>query len=208
MLVSTSRARLDCSKSEPSSQDESFEVRSSWATHGEWIVPEPWEISTEEDVAPNPGLMPGDALGLTPSISIPDERSGRSSARPDIPTVQKTAASRSSSAAPARRAYSPAALRRIPLGKHRRIRSASPLPLDPDSGTDNAEGVGRGGTSDSLGVVSTSTSEEQLKGDAMLAVKTTKKGSKLDMAMRDDISMVIRRRAIKGYSIKNVSTIH
>lgn len=206
MLISTSRARLDSVKLESSSNDEPLEVRSSWATDGEWVVPEPWEVSAEEEVAPPPALTPGDALGLAPSISIPDERSGRTPARSNLPSVRKTAASRSSSAAPARRAYSPAALRRIPLGKHRRIRSASPLPLDPDSGTDGAEGTGHGGTSESIGIAS-STSDVQLKSDVMLTVKAIKKSSKLDMAMREDISMVMRRRAMKGYGIKNVSTI-
>ncbi|CCO30943.1 WD repeat-containing protein YBL104C [Rhizoctonia solani AG-1 IB] len=196
MLASTSRAQLD-TKTEGDSKDEAIEIHSSWNTEGEWIVPEPWEVGEEQ-----PEPAPSDALGLAPSLSITDERSGRALDRQSVPSVKKTAASRSSSAAPSGRAYSPAALRRIPLGKHRRIRSASPLPLDPESGTDNNDTSAVIGN-DSLGI-SPAVSETHWK-DTSTNLKTLKKGNKINLAMREDISMVMRRRAIKGYGIKNFS---
>ncbi|KAH7339923.1 hypothetical protein B0J17DRAFT_657328 [Rhizoctonia solani] len=194
MLASTSRAQLD-TKAEPSSKDEPIEVHSSWNSEGEWIVPEPWEVANEP-------LEPvtSDALGLAPTLSIPDDRPGRALDRQIVPSVKKTAASRSSSAAPSGRAYSPAALRRIPLGKHRRIRSASPLPLDPESGTENNDAPIVIGGSNTLGV-SPAMSEAYWK-DTSTNLKS-RKGDKVNLAMREDISMIMRRRAIKGYGIKN-----
>ncbi|QRV94364.1 SEH-associated protein 4 [Ceratobasidium sp. AG-Ba] len=204
MIVATSRARLDfgsTTKHEYTGlNDEPFEIQTSWKEDGEWIVPEPWDVA--QDIL---GPTPGDALGLGPIITTTNlsderERSGRSSTRIDVPSVRKTAASRSSSAAPERRAYSPSALRRIPLGKHRRIRSASPLPLDPESATDSADAGGL----DGLGI-SPAMSEAYGKASTALKVKNLKKGSKVETAMREDISMVMRRRAIKGYGMKNFS---
>ncbi|KAG8746632.1 hypothetical protein FRC10_004235 [Ceratobasidium sp. 414] len=198
MLVATSRARLGLDAStkpeHSDSNDESFEIQTSWKEDGEWIVPEPWEVQ-ENLIAP----APGDALGLGPTITTTDERErpGRTFARVDVPSVRKTVASRSSSAAPERRAYSPSALRRIPLGKHRRIRSASPLPLDPESATDSADAAGP----DGLGV-SPAISEAYWRGDSIPKVKTAKE-TKAEVAMREDISMVMRRRAMKGYGMKS-----
>ncbi|KAJ1304891.1 hypothetical protein OPQ81_006025 [Rhizoctonia solani] len=195
MLASTSRAQLD-HKVEPGSKDEAVEVHSSWNTEGEWIVPEPWEVADQP-------LEPAttDALGLAPTLSITDERSGRALDRQGVPSVKKTAASRSSSAAPSGRAYSPSALRRIPLGKHRRIRSASPLPLDPESGAENNDAPIATGGNEGLGA-SPAVSEAYWK-DVSTSVKPGRKGSKAELVMREDISMVMRRRAIKGYGIKN-----
>ncbi|KAG8714755.1 hypothetical protein FRC08_011476, partial [Ceratobasidium sp. 394] len=199
MLVATSRARLGLdSPTKPEhigSTDEPIEIQTSWKEDGEWIVPEPWEVQ-EDLITP----APGDALGLGPIITTTDERErpGRTPARPDVPSVRKTVASRSSSAAPERRAYSPAALRRIPLGKHRRIRSASPLPLDPESATDSADAAGP----DGLGV-SPAISESHWRGSATPKVKSAKNGTKAEVTMREDISMVMRRRAMKGYGMKN-----
>ncbi|KAG8729837.1 hypothetical protein FRC12_020678, partial [Ceratobasidium sp. 428] len=201
MIASTSRAQLDLDptiKSEgTSSNDESFEIKTSWKEDGEWTVPEPWEVQ-EDLLAP----IPGDALGLGPTITTTDERErerlGRTPARIDVPSVRKIAASRSSSAAPERRAYSPAAMRRIPLGKHRRIRSASPLPLDPESATESIDAIGP----DAVGV-SPAMSEAQWRASVVPKAKSVKKGSKAEIAMRDDISMVMRRRVMKGYGLKN-----
>ncbi|KAG9093776.1 hypothetical protein FS749_013755, partial [Ceratobasidium sp. UAMH 11750] len=199
MLVATSRARLGLDSPTKlehiGSNDEPIGIRTSWKEDGEWIVPEPWEVQ-EDLIAP----APGDALGLGPIIATTDERErpGRTPARVDVPSVRKTVASRSSSAAPERRAYSPAALRRIPLGKHRRIRSASPLPLDPESATDSADAAGP----DGLGV-SPAISEAHWRGSATPKVKSAKNGTKAEITMREDISMVMRRRATKGYGMKN-----
>ncbi|KAG8762831.1 hypothetical protein FRC11_007612 [Ceratobasidium sp. 423] len=195
MLASTSRAQLDA-KSGPSSKDEPIEVHSSWNTEGEWIVPEPWEV-VDEPLEP----ATSDALGLAPTLSITEERPGRALDRQSVPSVKKTAASRSSSAAPSGRAYSPAALRRIPLGKHRRIRSASPLPLDPEFGTDNNDPPAVTGGNDSLGI-SPAMSEAYWR-DVSTSAKTGRKSGKAELAMKEDISMTMRRRAIKGYGIKN-----
>ncbi|KAF8750696.1 WD40 repeats protein [Rhizoctonia solani] len=196
MLASTSRARLN-SKIKCNSKDETIEIHTSWNTEGEWIIPEPWEVGDEQ-----PEPTTGDALGLAPTLSITNERSGRALDRQSVPSVKKTAASRSSSAAPSGRSYSPAALRRIPLGKHRRIRSASPLPLDPESGTDNNDTSAVIGN-DSLGI-SPAISESHWKGTSA-DPQTLKKGSRIELALREDITMVMRRRAIKGYGIKNFS---
>ncbi|EUC66944.1 WD repeat protein, putative [Rhizoctonia solani AG-3 Rhs1AP] len=193
MLASTSRAQLD-TKAETDSKDEVIEVHSSWNAEGEWIVPEPWEVVDE----PLESAI-GGALGLAPTLIIPEERSGRALDRQSVPSLKKTAASRSSSAAPSGRSYSPAALRRIPLGKHRRIRSASPLPLDVESGTDNDAPLVMGGKK-SLDI-SPAMPETYWK-DTHMSVKSTK-GGKIESAMREDISMIMRRRAIKGYGIKN-----
>ncbi|QRW21790.1 SEH-associated protein 4 [Rhizoctonia solani] len=179
------------------SKDETIEIHTSWNTEGEWIIPEPWEVGDEQ-----PEPTTGDALGLAPTLSIINERSGRALDRQSVPSVKKTAASRSSSAAPSGRSYSPAALRRIPLGKHRRIRSASPLPLDPESGTDNNDTSAVIGN-DSLGI-SPAISESHWKGTSA-DPQTLKKGSRIELALREDITMVMRRRAIKGYGIKNFS---
>lgn len=198
MVASTFRAQLEC-KTENNSKDEPISIHTSWNADGEWIVPEPWE-TMDEPLAP----ATSDALGLAPSLSITDERSGRATERQSVPSVKKTAASRSSSAAPSGRAYSPAALRRIPLGKHRRIRSASPLPIDPESGTESGEPVAPVGANDSIGM-SPAMSEAHWKGDANIGVKSIGKPRKVDLAMREDISMIMRRRAMKGYGVKNVS---
>jgi hypothetical protein len=198
MLASTSRGHLDA-KTEGSPKDEPVDIHSSWNSEGEWIVPEPWEV-IDEPLAP----AINDALGIAPSLSITDERSGRALDRHSVPSVKKTAASRSSSAAPSSRGYSPAALRRIPLGKHRRIRSASPLPLDPESGAEGVDVPAPAGTSDGLGI-SPAMSEAHWKGDVTTGTKALGKGNRANSTMREDISMIMRRRTMKGYGIKNVS---
>jgi hypothetical protein len=74
--------------------------------------------------------------------------------------------------------------------------------LDPESSTDNNDTSAVIGN-DSLGI-SPAVSETHWK-DTSTNLKTLKKGNKINLAMREDISMVMRRRAIKGYGIKNVS---